>query len=228
MKRVLESGPPMKTIYALWGVRELLTADFAQRLTGAVAAQANVSDAAVETAMLRITTFEAPVQAVVSVWWDAPPRPEAAERALGAVAERVAGWHVEEVTPIPPPVTAVLERAPGLSNIAFLRKPDELPHAEWLDRWRTHHTAIAIETQATFGYVQNLVTAPATAGAPDIAGIVEELFPIEALTDPHAFYGSGGDGAELARRVDRLMTSVATFGGDRNLDVVPTSRYRLR
>jgi hypothetical protein len=24
------------------------------------------------------------------------------------------------------------------------------------------------------------------------------------------------------------MTSVATFGGDRNLDVVPTSRYRLR
>ncbi|WP_280497658.1 EthD domain-containing protein [Nocardia asiatica] len=218
----------MKTIYALWGVRELLTADFARRLTGAAAVQTNISDAAVETAMLRITAFEAPVQAVVSVWWDATPRPEAAERALGAVAERVAGWHVEEVTPIPPPATAVLERAPGLSNVAFLRRPHELPHAEWLDRWRTHHTAIAIETQATFGYVQNLVTAPATTGAPDIAGIVEELFPIEALTDPHAFYGSGGDGAELARRVDRLMTSVATFGGDRNLDVVPTSRYRLR
>ncbi|WP_454197680.1 hypothetical protein [Nocardia sp. Marseille-Q1738] len=32
----------------------------------------------------------------------------------------------------------------------------------------------------------------------------------------------------LARRVGRLMTSVAAFGGDRNLDVVPTSRYRLR
>ncbi|MEU5761107.1 hypothetical protein [Nocardia sp. NPDC047648] len=218
----------MKTIYALWGVRDLLAADPAPRLTGAAAVQANIADAAVEAAMLRITTFDAPVQAVVSVWWDGTPRPDAAERALSAVAERVAGWHVEEATPIPPPVTTVRERAPGLSNIAFLRKPDDLSQADWLDRWRNHHTAIAIETQATFGYVQNVVTGPATAGAPDIAGIVEELFPIEALTDPHAFYGSGGDAAELARRIERLMTSVATFGGDRNLDVVPTSRYRLR
>ncbi|MGK8524444.1 hypothetical protein ACRS6B_24105 [Nocardia asteroides] len=218
----------MKTIFALWGVRNLLTADPVSGLTGADAVQANIADAAVETAMLRITTFDAPVQAVVSVWWAGAAQPEAAERALSTVAERVAGWHVEEVTPIPPPATALRERAPGLSNIAFLRRPPDLSHAQWLDRWRTHHTAIAIETQATFGYVQNLVTGPATAGAPDIAGIVEELFPIEALTDPHAFYGSGGDAAELGRRIERLMASVATFGGDRNLDVVPTSRYRLR
>ncbi|MEV6322907.1 hypothetical protein AB0M45_17175 [Nocardia sp. NPDC051787] len=218
----------MKTIFALWGVRDLLAADLAARLPGSAAVQANVSDAAVEKAMLRITTFDAPVQAVVSVWWAADPESAVTERVLGTVAERVAGWHVEEVTPIPLPGVAPLERAPGLSNIAFLRKPDDLPHAEWLDRWRIHHTPVAIETQATFGYVQNLVTGPATDDAPAIAGIVEELFPIEALTDPHAFYGSGGDDAELARRVDRLMTSVATFGGDRNLDVVPTSRYRLR
>ncbi|MGW4093332.1 EthD domain-containing protein [Nocardia sp. NPDC004750] len=218
----------MKTIFALWGVGDLLAADFAPRLTGAAAVQANISDAAVETAMLRITSFDAPVRAVVSVWWADAPQAEVAARVLSTVAERVEGWHVEEATPIPPPVTAVLERAPGLSNFAFLRKPDDLSHAEWLDRWRNHHTAVAIETQATFGYVQNVVTGPATAGAPDIAGIVEELFPLEALTDPHAFYGSGGDGAELARRIDRLMASVATFGGDRNLDVVPTSRYRLR
>ncbi|MBF6298941.1 hypothetical protein IU459_15515 [Nocardia amamiensis] len=218
----------MKTIFALWGVRDLLQADLAAKLTGTDAVQVNVSDAAVATAMLRITTFDTPVQAVVSVWWTADPRPAGAVQVLGTVAERVAGWHVEEVTPIPPPVVAPLERAPGLSNIAFLRKPDDLPHADWLDRWRIRHTHVAIETQATFGYVQNIVTGPATDDAPAIAGIVEELFPIEALTDPHAFYGSGGDDAELARRVDRLMTSVATFGGDRNLDVVPTSRYRLR
>ncbi|MBF6078072.1 EthD domain-containing protein [Nocardia beijingensis] len=218
----------MKSVFALWGVGDLLAADFAPLAAVAAAVQANISDAAVQTAMLRITTFDAPVQAVVSVWWADAPRAEVAARVLGAVAEKVEGWHVEEATPIPPPVTAALERAPGLSNIAFLRKPDDLSRAEWLDRWRTHHTPVAIETQATFGYVQNVVTGPATAGAPDIAGIVEELFPLEALTDPHAFYGSGGDGAELARRIERLMSSVATFGGDRNLDVVPTSRYRLR
>ncbi|MGV9722237.1 EthD domain-containing protein [Nocardia beijingensis] len=218
----------MKSVFALWGVGDLLAADFAPLAAVAAAVQANISDAAVQTAMLRITTFDAPVQAVVSVWWADAPRAEVAARVLGAVAEKVEGWHVEEATPIPPPVTAALERAPGLSNIAFLRKPDDLSRAEWLDRWRTHHTPVAIETQATFGYVQNVVTGPATAGAPDIAGIVEELFPLEALTDPHAFYGSGGDGAELARRIERLMSSVATFGCDRNLDVVPTSRYRLR
>ncbi|MEU4345626.1 hypothetical protein AB0H00_30985 [Nocardia sp. NPDC023852] len=217
----------MKSIFALWGVRDLLTADLARRLPGAEAVQVNVSDAAVENAMLRITTFDSPVQAVVGVWWAADPQPAASADVLGTLAERVVGWHVEEVTPIVPPVVAPLVRSPGLANIAFLRKPEDLSHAEWLDRWRTHHTPIAIETQATFGYVQNLVTGPATNDAPVIAGIVEELFPIEALTDPHAFYGSGGDDAELVRRISLLMTSVATFGGDRNLDLVPTSRYRL-
>ena len=46
-----------------------------------------------------------------------------------------------------------------------------------------------------------------------------------ALTDPHAFYGSGGDDAELNRRMTELMASVARFGADQGLDLVPTSRY---
>ncbi|MEU7632053.1 hypothetical protein AB0C34_19010 [Nocardia sp. NPDC049220] len=217
----------MKSIFALWGAGDLVTADLARRLIGADAVQVNISDADVANAMLRITTFDAPVQAVVGIWWTWQQAPARAAEVLNSVAGQVVGWHVEEVTPIVPPVVVPLERSPGLANLAFLRKPDDLSHAEWLDRWRTH-TPIAIETQATFGYVQNLVTGPATPDAPVIAGIVEELFPIEALTDPHAFYGSGGDDADLARRIGKLMTSVATFGGDRNLDLVPTSRYRLR
>ncbi|MEU7768083.1 hypothetical protein AB0B25_23600 [Nocardia sp. NPDC049190] len=218
----------MKSIFALWGAGDLVTADLARRLIGADAVQVNISDADVANAMLRITTFDAPVQAVVGIWWTQQLAPAIAAEVLSSVAEQVVGWHVEELTPIVPPVAVPLERSPGLANLAFLRKPGDLSHAEWLDRWRVHHTPIAIETQATFGYVQNLVTGPATPDAPVIAGIVEELFPIEALTDPHAFYGSGGDDADLARRIGKLMTSVATFGGDRNLDLVPTSRYRLR
>ena len=45
------------------------------------------------------------------------------------------------------------------------------------------------------------------------------------MTDMHAFYGSGGDDAELNDRLTRLMTSVARFGADHDLDLVPTSRY---
>ncbi len=45
------------------------------------------------------------------------------------------------------------------------------------------------------------------------------------MHDIHAFYGSNGDQDELDRRLTRLMASVATMGADRDLDVVPTSRY---
>ena len=87
------------------------------------------------------------------------------------------------------------------------------------------HTPIAIRTQATFGYVQNIVEEALTPSSPEISAIVEELFPTTAMTDPHAFYGSGGDPAELDRRLTELMASVARFGADKGLDLVPTSRY---
>ena len=60
----------------------------------------------------------------------------------------------------------------------------------------------------------------------DVAGIVEELFPSEALTDVHAFFDAPDD-AELARRMGLMAESTARFGADRTLDLVPTSRYVL-
>ena len=87
------------------------------------------------------------------------------------------------------------------------------------------HTPIASETQHTFGYIQNIVEEALTPGAPVISAIVEELFVMVGMTDAHAFYGSGGDDAELARRIEKLMVSVARFGADQGLDLCPTSRY---
>ncbi|MFE9581591.1 hypothetical protein ACFYO1_34820 [Nocardia sp. NPDC006044] len=220
----------MKVMFALWSPGDLLAEELTVRLgaAGAVAVQANISDSVVENAMLRLTTFEEPVSAVVGVWLPDGGQTDAVADILGSMAKRIAGWHVEETRPIEPPVVPLRERAPGLANVAFLRRPDTLSHADWLHRWRTEHTEIAIATQATFGYVQNLVLEPVTEAAPEIAAIVEEQFPIGALTDPHVFYGSAGDDAELTRRIARLMKSVNTFGADRDIDVVPTSRYLLR
>ncbi|MFI9406852.1 hypothetical protein [Nocardia sp. NPDC052316] len=230
MKPVTESGRAMKVMFALWGAGDLLADEPTARLTaaGATALQVNIADAAVANAMLRLTSFDEPVTAVVSAWVSESGEIEALTTILGEVAERVAGWHVEEARPIEPPAVPLGGRTPGLANLAFLRRPDTLAHAEWLHRWRDKHTEVAITTQATFGYVQNLVLDRVTNDAPHIAAIVEELFPIEALTDPHAFYGSAGDTAELTRRIERMMKSVATFGADRDIDVVPTSRYLLR
>ncbi|WP_433664323.1 hypothetical protein ACQPW1_20645 [Nocardia sp. CA-128927] len=219
----------MKVMFALWDAGDLLADELTVRLSaaGTIAVQANISDATVANAMLRLTTFDDPINAVVSVWLPDQHETDTVADILASTAKRVAGWRVEEVSPIEPPSVPLRERAPGLANIAFLRRPDTLPQAEWLHRWRDQHTEVAIATQATFGYVQNLVLESVTDAAPDIAAIVEELFPIEALTDAHAFYGSNGDNAELTRRINRLMNSISTFGADRDIDVVPTSRYRL-
>ena len=59
-----------------------------------------------------------------------------------------------------------------------------------------------------------------------IDAIVEELFPIEATTDLHAFFGAADD-AELSDRMNRMVASTSAFGANQNVDTVPTSRYVL-
>jgi hypothetical protein len=195
---------------------------------GARGIQVSAADADVKDALVRITSFDTPVVAVVSTWVDAAataaPAIEAALAATEGV-DRVGGWLVTESVPLAPPAVALGARTPGFANVAFLRRPAELDVATWLDRWQGHHTRVAIETQSTFGYVQDVVVRPVTEGAPPVDGIVEELFPIEALTDLHAFFGSGGDDDELTRRMTVMGASVASFGADQVIDVVPTSRY---
>lgn len=216
-----------KLIYLLWGDdlaatlhEESLRSHLAQ--AGATRLQLNVDDEHVAAAM-RIPTFERPVGAVVSVWTDG--RAGDITAALQKAADRVEGWRVEERRRLDPPEVYDGSRADALANVAVLRRPAELSRQEWLRRWMVEHTPIAIRTQATFGYVQNIVEDPVTPDAPEVSAFVEELFPSAALTDIHAFYGSGGDDEELSRRLTELMASVARIGADRDLDLVPTSRY---
>lgn len=230
---------PVKAVYALWGgedrsgdpLAKSLVDDLGDRLEGLGVARAhvNVCDSTVSAAMLRVTVFPRPVDAVLSTWLTSadPENVDRVSRALAGLGDRVEGWLVEEETPVPPPDVPCGERQPGLANIAFLRRPDEMPYIRWLEVWKTCHTRAAIENQGTIGHVQNRVIAAATTDAPQVDAVVEELYPIEALTDPHAFYGSDGDGHELWRRATRLLESSAAFGADRDVDVVPTSRYRV-
>ena len=227
-----------KLVYLLWPDTE--DEGWPDRLRGAVATQlldtgvrglqVNVDDRHVAAAMLRINTFDAPVVSVIGVWVDtvAGAMRTAVEQILAAASSRIAGYLVTESVPTAAPPCPLGTRAAGFSNMALLRRPVELAPELWLDRWQNHHTAVAIETQDTFGYLQNVVVRAITPGAPQLDGIVEEMFRIEALDDVHAFYGSGGDQDELDRRLSRMMASVATFGADQNLDVVPSSRYVLR
>lgn len=219
----------MKLVLALWGADHLalLGEDLRQalRAVGATRLQVNLDDDHIPEAALRMNQFEEPLTSLVTVWTPAADSGQAVVETLGRFAERVAAWQVEERQPLVPPEVPDGERLDGLAQVAFLRKPVEMAYDDWCDHWQGPHTEVAIHTQATFGYVQNRVTAKLTDDTADIDAIVEELFPSEAMHDIHAFYGSGGDRAELDRRLTRLMTSVAVMGADRDLDVVATSRY---
>jgi len=188
----------------------------------------NVRDAAVNASMMALTTLDPPVSAVVSIWTQQYYGAALAKalELLAAECQQLAAYLVTESVPLPGPDVAPSARTPGLANVALLRRPPELDVATWLRRWHIDHTPVAIATQATFGYTQNTVVRALTADAPPIDAIVEELFPIEAVSDLHAFFGAADD-VDLGDRMSKMAASVARFGADHNIDTVPTSRYVL-
>jgi hypothetical protein len=210
-----------RLVFALWGAGDLLDQAFRDSLETPWL-QVNLDDDLVAAAQLRLTTFDRPAEAFVTLPADA------VWKSLGDFAQEYAGWLVETESPIEPPVVPDGERADALANIAVLRCPDGQSYDEWLHRWKVDHTPVGMADQGNFGYVQHRVLEALTPGAPEVSAIVEELFPMAAMTDLHAFYGSGGDGAELEGRMTRMLASVARFGADRDVDVVPTSRYLWR
>ncbi|ETD32320.1 EthD domain-containing protein [Williamsia sp. D3] len=191
----------------------------------------NVRDSPVTDSIMTLTTLEPPIVAVISVWTHQNYGPGVSELINTLESdyrnpdyENIAAYLVTESIPLPPPVVESGTRTPGLANMAFLRRPEHIDEQTWLRRWHLDHTSVAIETQSTFGYVQNAVVRPLTATSPPLTAIVEELFPIEAVHDVHAFFGAADD-KDLADRMGRMLASTGAFGADQNIDTVPTSRY---
>jgi hypothetical protein len=188
----------------------------------------NVRDAAVRHSLMTLTTLDPPVAAVVSLWTQQcyGDQVAAAFRLLQMECDQFAAYLVTESVPLQAPLELGC-RTTGLANVALLRRPAELDQEGWLTRWQRDHTRVAIETQATFGYTQNTVARALTPDAPVLAGIVEELFPADAITDLKAFFGAADDD-DLRQRVARMVASTSAFGANQNIDAVPTSRYVLR
>jgi hypothetical protein len=186
----------------------------------------NVRDSAVRHSLMTLTTLDPPVAAVVSLWTQQcyGDQMAAALRLLAEECERLGAYLVSESVPMIAPAVESGSRTPGLANIALLRRPAGLDQATWLNRWQLDHTRVAIETQSTFGYTQNWVVRTLTPDAPGITGIVEELFPAEAIIDLKAFFGAADD-SDLQNRVGQMIASTTAFGANENIDTVPTSRY---
>ena len=179
---------------------------------------------------LRITQMREPLTGMVSLWLDTALHRGPIEDVLRGVTARCAGYLALESVPLvnTTHVSPLGERIPGLYTVAFLEKPDGLTYDEWLQRWQGHHTGVAIETQSTFLYIQNVLVRPLTADAPPWVAIVEEAFPAAAATDPMVFYKAGGSPETLKEHQRRMMESCERFIDFSHFETHPMSAYVLQ
>jgi hypothetical protein len=222
-----------KIVCALWGVdnaKLIAGLPAALRSAGASGIRINVRDQAVAPGSALIQKWQETQQAAVVQYWlpsaNAIFRGEA-DQAIAAHCSRFAAWLVAESTIIAnsahPPTPG--ERTWGWSQASFINFRDDLDRMEAIKVWHSHHTRVAIDTQSNFEYVQNLIVGPLTDDAPDYDAFVEECFPVEALTDPHAFFDAVGDQTRFEANLNAMMDSCGRFIQFGRIDIIPTSQY---
>lgn len=189
----------------------------------------NVRDEAVAGAMIDVQVTPRPVLAAVRA-----RVPVASATACAGVLDALRGlgpvsaWSVTGSEPLRVPEPGEDGRCPGMANLAFLRRPGRLDRDEWLRVWLEEHTPVAIETQSTTAYTQHVVVRALTEDAPEIAGIVEEVFPIEAAGDLGVFFDSRGSDERMSHNIKAMTASTARFLDDGTVDAIPTGRYVMR
>lgn len=228
-----------KLIYLLWknasqtdsAWRARMRGELGQALLadGAKSLQFNLVDEDVAAgAGLRIVT-QTPPDGLVMFWMRSANDRAACERHLRAAHARIAGYLATEST-IQDGAGCREEgsRSQGFSLLGFLQQPPRLSRAEWFHWWLDHHTRVAVETQASFRYVQNVVARELTENAPPLDALVEEGFPVAALASPHAFYDAVGDEAKYQLHLQRMMDSCHRFIDFDRINSLPSSEYLIR
>ncbi len=202
------------------------------RAEGVHSVTLNLADADVApAAALRQSCLTPAVDALVQVWVDSAVQQFRApvDAAISSYASECHAYLVTESQPLINTThpAAPGARTPGFAQVALLRRPEKLDFENWLDIWQNSHTTVAIDTQSNFEYRQNLVVRPLTPDAQRIDAIVEECFPVEAMTDPLTFFDAPGDKERFQVNLKRMMDSVHRFIEPGRIDVIPTSQYRL-
>lgn len=231
-----------KIIYTVWKPENMDRAAFNAHLLGQIgpelcniasAVRLNIQDADVEggTSPRAIST-QPQMDAVIQLWVNSANASfrSPIDACVAKSCARHEAWLVSESTAIENTLypAAAGERTEGFSQIVFLKRPDDMPWADWREHWHDTHTQVAIETQSNFEYQQNLVTRRLTEGAKNYAAIIEECFPQAALTDPLAYFDAPGDEAKMRQNLGAMMQSTSKFIDHSRMDCIPTSQYDLK
>jgi len=230
-----------KIVYLVWKHEKDSPTAFKQKLLGKVSEQLielgvhklriNVVDEDVAPAdPIRIENTKPPISGMISLWVDTAINRQTLEEVIKKAVARLAGYLVTESEPIVNTkyVVADGQRTPGMSQVAFLQKPPRLSYEHWLEIWLGSHTQVAIDTQSTFGYRQNVIVRPLTYAAPPYDAIVEENFPKAAMTDRMAFFDSVGDKEKFKQRQQAMIESCTRFIDFDKIDCIPTSEYVVK
>lgn len=231
-----------KLIYPLWkpeaqdadAFRDALLAvgDALLEAPGLRAARLAVADSAVAAGAHRRMAATRPLpDAVLSLWVDRADGRALLEERLAPAVQRFNCYLVTEAEPLlnTRHPAAPGERVHGMCHVVFLQRPPRLAEAQWLETWLVRHTPVAIETQSTFGYRQNVIVRGLSYAAPPLHAMIEENFPPEAMASDYAFYAvEEGDKTGLARHSGAMMESVARFIDFDRIDVIPMSEYLLK
>lgn len=232
-----------KLIYPLWKPESTDADEFRDSLlaleqsflgvTGVRGLRLAVTDNAVAAGSQRRMAATQPLpDGMLSVWLDAAAgQRHGLETLLDQVVSRYHCYLVTEAEPIVNSAHPVHpgERVHGMCHVVFLQRPPRLSEDEWLAIWQGSHTQVAIDTQSTFGYRQNVIVRGLSYAAPPLHAMIEENFPAEAMASNYAFYNvAEGDDEGMGKNAGAMMDSVSRFIDFDKIDVIPMSEYLLK
>lgn len=225
-----------KLVYVLWKRGAEANEAFKRRLLDETAARllalevervrlSVVDDDVAAGEKLRLGRMSPPKDALLTFWIEQSQDRGGVERVLSGTCGAFAGYLVVESRPLVNRTARAGARTPGFALVTCIEPADGLPYAEFLRVWHERQRACAIETQSTFGYVRNEIVRALTEGAPRWAAIVEENFPLAALSDPAAFYDAVGDPDKLRRNLRRMLDTCQGFLAQERVESHPMSEY---
>jgi hypothetical protein len=194
---------------------------------GAMRLRIDVTDDAVaEGAGVTVGRMDPPKAAVVFYWLDLADDRAPVEAVLERLASRVETFLVVEAVPLANTshVAPLGQRTPGFNFVTCIERKQGLSDAEFIEHWHVEHRRCAIATQTTFSYVRNEIVRAYSDDPPSWEAIVEEAFPIEALTDPKVWYKARND-EELEKNRGWMIQSCLAFLALDRIEAHPMSEY---
>ncbi len=147
------------------------------------------------------------------------------QRAIDIAKQMGAEVHwCKGTTPLTPPLNSG-ETFSGTIQLCCFERREGLSDEALEQIWFTEHVQVAIDTQNTLGYRQNLVL---RSSHERLDGIVEEHFPIEAANSLTAFFTDGDDEAKMMSNIHVLTESSERVLDLERSSVIHMTEHRLR